>query len=249
MVKTFQNIPLDPEPLSALLSRVSLEGTIDQCVMTVCKGVASIHAVDMTNTVFASVSAKVSLPDLEIGLCGLSNIIRVLAQGGEFTLSIIGGGEGDTVAGSVVFKKKGLGTARFILMAPSDVPTSVPEEGASAKILAQCKTAFLLKRDSMDKVGFFTGIFPSEVIRAVGKSGSVTFSSAQTEANRFHTTAGAYKGGEFSTQVYCGMLLKALKVVFADSEVKETTILTGPSMPIIVQMDKGNFWAVTPIAS
>lgn len=247
MLKTIQNIPLDPTPLHSLLSRASLEGTIDQCVLSISSGVASVNAVDMTNTVFACLSQKIELPDMEIGLCGLSNVIRVLAQGGECTLTLIEG-EGGT-AGGVVLKKKGLGTARFVLMNPSDVPTAVPEKGAGIKILSQCKAIFPLTREAVVKIDFFTGCFPSEVIRITGKTGSVTAASSESEANRFHTSVCSYKGADFATQIYCGMFMKALKSVFSDSSVKEVSILTGTAMPVIVQMNKGNFWAITPIAS
>lgn len=240
METKFANVVIDPIPLQQVLSRISLEDSIDQCLFVVQDKQASVVAVDMTNSVLVVASEETTLPDCKMGLCNISKIIKLLSSTGEqHTISMD--------SSQITIKSKAFGTARITLIRPEDVPTAVLEEGVGEKIVEQCNIRIAVSKDTFQKITFYSGIFPSASIRVVGKGGEVQFQSAENEQNQFAVPIGPYKGKDFSTQVYCDFLFKAMRLVFSDEKATKASLLTGDSKPVIVYRDEGNFWAVTPI--
>lgn len=240
METKFNNVVIEPAPLQQFLSRVSLSDSIDQCLLIVQDKQASVTAVDMTNSVLVIATEDIPLPDCRIGLCNISKIIKLLSSTGEqHTLSMDGS--------QLTLKSKAFGSARITLIRPEDVPTAVLEEGVSEKIVEQCTTRVSVTRETFQKVSFYSGVFPSAAVMVIGKVGEVFFRSTENEQNQFTVPIGPYKGKDFSTQVYCDFLFKAMANVFTDEKVGKVSLLTGEKKPVIVYRDEGNFWAVTPI--
>lgn len=240
METKFSNVVIDPTPLQQILSRISLEDSIDQCLFIVQDKQAAVSAVDMTNSVLVIATEDIPLPNCKIGLCNISKLIKLLSSTGEqHTLSMDGS--------QLTLKSKSFGSARITLIRPEDVPTAVLEEGVGERIVEQCNMRIAVSKETFQKITFYSNVFPSAAVRMVGKDGEVQFRSTENEQNQFTVPIGPYKGKDFSTQVYCDFLFKAIRNVFADEKVNKVSLLTGDNKPVIVYRDEYNFWAVTPI--
>jgi hypothetical protein len=236
-----QDIKVDAPAFKTLLQRVCLGGLVEECVLEVSKGVGKIRAIDMSQSMFLSVTMKVGdIPDGALGLGSLSTIIRFLEGDGEYTLGI----KGDRLT----FKRKGHGSIGMALLKPSEIPTAVPQEDAEKKLVSGSKIVLPFTEEHRDRFGFYMGIIASQSVVVSGTDGRVTVKSGEFEQNKFTIPLGKYEGEDFSTILYGSFMLKVLMSLPWGKD-EQPVVLVGDKHPLIVRLGKDNLWAITPVAS
>lgn len=229
------------EQFAALLANVSVEGLIEECVLKVEKGIGKVRAVDMSNSVFVSVSSPLSgLPDGVYGLGSIGTMVRYMGSfGKDSTLAC-------SIEGSkITLSKKGHGRVSFTLLKPEEVPTAVQQENPEEKLLANAKQTFSIDKDGLDKFSSYMGLFGSQMVVVKSKNQTVSLASAAFENNSFHMRVASAKTEDFSTTVYAANLLRVIKLVLGVDEKAE--VFSGEGAPVVIKSKK-NLWALTPIA-
>ena len=233
---------INGKQFGTLLANVSLEGLIEECVLEVSKGVGKIRAVDMSNSVFVSVSSPLAgLADGTYGLGNIGTMNRFLTsfQDEDMLTCVIEGSK-------LTLSKKGHGRAGFTLLKPEEVPTVVQQENPEKKLLGVAVEKFTVSKDGMEKFAYYMGLFSSQMVVIRCKKEQMSLSSPSFENNTFHMRLGGASAKDFSTTVYAANLLKVLRLLFAQGAEK-VEILSGEGAPVVLKV-KDNLWALTPIA-
>jgi hypothetical protein len=233
---------INGKQFGTLLSFAAMDGLIEECVLVVKKGVGTIRAVDMSNSVFVSVSSP--LAGIAEGTYGLGNIgtmVRFLMSFGEAdTLSCVIEGPKLTLA------KKGHGRVSFTLLKPEEVPTVVQQENPEEKLASVSTEKFSVSKDGLERFAYYMGLFSSQMVVLKGRKEQVSLASPSFENNTFHMRLAQSKLQDFSTTVYAANLLRVLRLTLNQGEDK-VEVCAGEGAPIIIRL-KDNMWALTPIA-
>lgn len=147
--------------LNNLLKFIWLNGTINECVLKTENGDCSINAIDITNSIFIKATAKIELPDNEIGILDLGSIIHVLDScKNQSYLSY------KIDDKTINFKIKKRGDVQFALGKISTISTAVKDDLKKINDIVKSKTllTFKLSQDVIDNFKYFTGAFNSEIV-------------------------------------------------------------------------------------
>ena len=234
--------PIDGKALGSLLSRANLGGLVEECVLDVRDGVGSIQAIDMTNSVFLSCQEQLGegLPNSKIGIGNLSVLCKFFAMDGEFSINL--SDEWITV------RRKGHGFIRLQLLKSDQVPTAVTQEDAEKKIIASCEVSLPFEEDSARDFEGFMGLMSCASVELRSKEGKISLSANKSEPQQFNVQLGEAKEIKdgFKVAVYGDQLLRVVKVLHWEKD-HTPTIRVGEKSPLVIQQDKRNFWALTPI--
>ena len=236
-----QDIKVDAPAFRTLLQRVCLGGLVEECVLNVEKGVAHIRAVDMTNSVFLSVTSKVGpFPDGDYGLGSLSTIIRFLDGEAEYSITL----KND----KITLLRKNHGKITLALLKPSEVPTAVAHTDSEKKLLAVSTIQLNFTQEHAERFGFYMGVVASQSVSLQGADGKVTLKSGEFEQNKFSIPVGKYEGKDFTVSLYGSFLLKVLNALPWTEETKPL-LLVGDKSPLLIRLGNKNLWALTPVSA
>lgn len=227
---------LNGSALGELLQRVHLKGLIQECVLTVSDGVATVQAIDMSNSIFLHCSQKVGGEDMELGFNNLSTLTKYLDDSGEVEFKI-----GDKW---LTIKRKGQGQLKFLLLEITQVPTAVKEPDAVKKIKKMEGNAIPITDELRERFAYYFGLVKNKsVVFSITKK-KVYIRSNRNDPEQFQFAVGKTKAGDMEVEVYSEHLLSILD----HANGKKSSLHLAEETPVVVHYNKTNLWALTPIA-
>jgi hypothetical protein len=234
---------IDAKALGDLLKGVHLNGLLRECVLVVKDGVGHVDAVDMSNTVFLSLSRKIKgMEDVELGIGNLTTICKVLEDVGEEGVTLKIKADKDKW---LTITRKGHGRLKSLLLDVDQVPTAVSSKGAKEKLLKQKGVDIEIRDKGMEDFVYYMGLVKSKGVVFQTSKGSLYLASVNTDEEQFRIKLGSLDI-ELSVEVNADFLLQILQTCIA-IEGKLPTLYLGSGAPVILKLDKNNIWALTPI--
>jgi hypothetical protein len=236
---------LKSSALFSLLSRVNLKGVIDECVLKIKDNVATIEAIDMSNTIYVHAEESVEgLKDVSIGLCKLSLLTQFLENTEDEIIFKID-------KQWLTLKKPGSSQIKVLLLEEGQVPTAIDQKGESPvkKLLKKEKSSFILTQEAANEILKCSNLVNADTTIFEIERGKVFVGNQKTQEQQFNVPCGGLQkdmGSNIRVEVYSKYLLSVIQAV---DFTKEITVSMSNDFPIIVQQDKNNTWAITPILS
>lgn len=234
--------------LGKVLEEVHLSGTIDECVVVVADGVATVLAMDMTSSLFIQSSCPSPIAgDHRLGIGNLALFCRYLNMCKDYEVAL-------TLVDNKLSIKKEKGTVVRYLLSDADlVPTydSAWEDAGNAvedELSAFDPSNRLELTD--EAVSEFLSVMklftPNSVLISVGKRGLVSLHGGRETEHEFDCALGsikAFKGEPFVVRI----LGSHLTAVFSRLDhTQEPTIWLQAEQSAIVQATRST-WILQPI--
>jgi len=227
--------------LSVLLENVWLGSTINECVLIVADGMATVKAMDMTSSVYVETSAKTTLEDDTLAFGNIGLLIKYLKANGGIDAEIVRSDNRLTI------KPKGGATLKFLLSEPDLIPTydASWEEGGNriAELLAGYKSELILTKESVTEFSSLMRMFgtKSAVLR-VSKKGVVTITGGNETEHQFTATIGK---AEFEV-CDISLIVKNLLAVLDVLDYTENPVLrVSPGKAIVISCNEST-WVLSP---
>lgn len=233
---------LNGKAFSTLLQRVGLGGLINECVIHVKKGEASITAVDLSNSVFIHCSEKISDSAANVDF-GLNNIPLICSFVEKVeTLDVKFSDKWLTL------RRKGGTSLKCLSLDPAEVPTEVSESGSVAKMYGLRLNPVELKPKAVENLLFMIGLVKSKSILLTVKDGELTASSSAADSEQFRVRFGETKAKDCAVTVFAEHLSRLLQALTSLGEMDAVQMSVADGKPVILDRGEGNFWALTPLA-
>lgn len=231
--------------LASLLKRVHLKGIIEECVLVVKKGIASVEAIDTSNTLFVSVQEDIKADeDLTIGIGNLSTMCRYLEGSDEVSIKV--------TDNWITVSRKGFGHIRCQLLQVDEVPTAVKEKNVVKNLLTGSTVTIPITLSHIETLSYYTSLIGSKsIVVSSGKDKGLYMHSNQSDPQQFKFKIAAMKKtADIRVEVFGDFLLSALQAIspeaFAESG-KGATLGLADKRPIIINHDDKNVWALSPV--
>jgi hypothetical protein len=224
---------IDGKALGRLLNKVYVNGLINDCLLNVSDGVASVEAIDLSNSVFLSVSEDIKAEtDFQVGLINIATLCRFLEDSS-------GDLEAEVKGNWFHVKDAKLGKMKFLLTEPDKVPTAVTETGSAEKLIEMYKdkNKVSVSKEALERFLYYQGLLkPSSVVFKV-KNGVVRMKNNEIEPQQFDFQFGKLPG-EFQVEVYASHFLGVLK----SSDTATMSFYLAEGKPVLIK-DGDNCWA------
>lgn len=227
------------DKLGSLLERINLKGRIEECVLTVVDGKATVRAMDVSNTTFVASTAKVGMEDCTLGLSRLSTLCKFLNDAAEVSIKVK-----DT---QLALRRKGHGSLTVVLLEPEEVSTKVEDANAPKKIMKNASITKDFTADIKEKLEYYLALVNCEsvVFECIDKVLSIR-SGGHTDSE-FQMRAGKVKSPDnVKVEVYTECLKPVMQVADFSNE-KPPVINFGADSPLIITQGKNTIWALTPV--
>jgi len=232
---------MDTKALGDLLRGVHLNGLLRECVLVVKDGVGCVDAIDMSNTVFLSLSRKIKdMEDITLGIGNLPTICKVLADAGEDEVTITVKGDWLTIT------RKGHGRLRSLLLEVDQVPTAVSDTKAKDKLLKHKGVNVGISSDAMQDFVYYMGLVKSKGVVFETSKGVLYLKSKSSDQEQFRIKLGKLDT-DVSVEVNGDFLLQILQTCL-QLQNELPAVYVGENKPVILRLNKKNIWALTPIA-
>lgn len=230
-----------------LLERVCLGGLIEECLLHVGKdGIGNIAAVDFTNSVLLSVSGELGFQEGLYGFGSLPLLISYLksCQDDDKVSYMISDDE------KWLLLHKGYGKLRTRLIEPDLVGTAL-EKGKTPDMGALIDSSLFvaLEKRFVDDALYYMGLVGGHGVEfnVDADSGKVILCSVDIDcAERFEIFVADIKGlsETFVVKIYGEQLRRVLTVLQLGDA---SGLYLAKDFPIIIQQNKDNMWALSPI--
>lgn len=227
--------------LNSLLKKVHLGGVIEECLLTIKKGIGTIEAIDPTNCVFVSVTEKIcdKSENSDLGIIEMATMIKLLDSIQEDEVGF------KVASEQIVFNIKGRGKAKFTLAQPKLISTAVGDVDISG-IKKGSPHEIEITKKHVDDFSYFMGLFSSGTTIIESKKNKVTIGSGEQDEKSFEISFGKGKGiPDFQVSVYGELLKSVLNELDWDEEAEIPTLNMGEGSPVFIQQGDVS-WALTP---
>jgi hypothetical protein len=227
-------------PLKTLLNRTHLNGTMDECILKVNKGIGHIIALDMSNSVMVDVSEKLpGLDDGEYGVGKLDSLVKFLEMCKDEDLTY-------TIDEKwLTLRRPGHGKFSILLLEIALVGTQVEADPEFDKNMTEYPFKIPILQEYIDDAqNYITIVGGQQVSFHITPKGKIILSNSTTNENeRFETPFGSVEPTDgFTIAVYSQQLSR----VFAAMTINEKSKLyLAKDRPVIIQQDAVNAWALT----
>lgn len=227
----------------SILEKVHLQGVIDECLLEIKKGVGSIQAIDITNSIFVSCEQTIDMDDARLGLSKLSLICSFLNSGGEFLFLVEEGSE-DRWA---IFKKRGGGEIKSLLYEVDKIATIVSEDVEKDKILKDTPCKFVLTKEKCEELQYYMGLVGNDSVVFECVKGIVHARSVESAYQQFNLrlTSGDTKE-RVKTEIYTQFLTPVLKILQFAEDSSPVEIYIGNGQPLVVSQSN-SLWMLSPL--
>lgn len=236
------------EKLLHLLKQVFLGGIINECVLDIRKGVATVEAVDITNSLIVIVKGSVMSKDVKtsLGVGNLDLLIRFLNAIGEKKLYFKEKGTNLTVS-----KKDSSRKLNYLLTQPDLIPTRLSSDDDDPK--GKINDMTIARTDLTEAVAkdilTYLGIADTKDVKLVYEDEQLTFVCGKEHEHQFEIVSEAdvdYTGDEpddFELMINGEHLANILSIL-AVNDMNPVSIHFGPDVPVVIE-DKNAFWALS----
>lgn len=230
-----------------LVKRVYLGGLIEACVLKISNGVASVRAIDSTNSLFISVSEKVGDPgsaECSVGIGDLDVLVNLLSSIKEdrFQLTIK-----DNV---MIISREGRVTFKYLLSDIDVIPTSMEDAKGDPvkKIIEQSDNQFELTADVVSDFINYSSMTKSREAYVSVSDGNVVIGAGEKTGHRFRIPVTKIKSAKSFSSKYYGDYLTRIFAVVDFSESTKPSLLFGNQKPAVIIQGEKNVWALVPAA-
>jgi len=232
--------------LGKLLKKVYLGGLINECVLEVSEEKASIHAIDMSDSIYVFVAAKIGgLPDMKVGLSNLSYLCAFLEREQKALFKI------DEKWITFTCKKNRF---KVLHIKPEQITTAISDtEDADKsklinKILKKCPNKVELTAKSIDSFLYYVSLIKPKSIQLVSSNNKTSFQSALTTPEAQFSV---FLDNNTAEDVVVELFTDRLVAIFKELDWKSKdspTLVYGeePEIPIAIKQDNA-IWTVTPL--
>ena len=229
--------------LLRLLSRVHLKGIIEECVLVVADGVASVQAIDISNTTFLVATEKIKeLPDCTIGIGNLSTVCRFLTDAKSVVLSLL-------PKKWLLLQRKGFGQIKSQLLDAESVPTAVEEPVELSTLTKKMSLEVELTAKAVEELNYFTSLITTKSVQIEAKDGIITIHSNPNDPQQFKfiLTKKASKDWEGKISVFSNFLVAVMQTLNWEGDNAKASLMLGEDQPLLIKQNKNNYWAIVPI--
>lgn len=244
-----QEMILSEELITALigfLSRVSMSGLIDGCLLKCTQKTLTVQAVDHSST--AVVSARMpnsfGFPEGDFGLCSLSLILSYLSRPMK-KVSV-------QLKSDSLILKGGSGSIKLPLVSADQVQTLVEQPVELSTLKSESMVQFVLTQNKLQLLLEHCNLLGAEsVVFVLDENGSVIGKTNPNAINQFSLRLAKVDAGEnseTSVEVYTQFLKSVTSSIpFPKGDDATVTVLFGKDRPLLFVLTEDDFWAVTPI--
>ena len=225
--------------LLTVLKSAYLDGAVEEFVLNVQGGVATISAVDKSAVVFVCVSGPVgNVPDCQLGLKEPGFLIKLLESIKEEKVSFV-------IEEDKWLKiDTGSGNVKVLLSQPEMIPTSVQEyKGPVEKMREEVEYSIALEKEVVEKYVYFQNLVQNNTTGIYISKGKLSFGSGKFETRTFIVDVGEIESKEDFELVVFG---KYLKAIFSELDFSRNVEMSfGPGSPILIETGDF-FWSLSP---
>lgn len=230
-----------------LAKRAYLGGLIEACVLKLsAAGIASVRAIDPTNSLFISVSEKVCgvvAKPFTVGIGNLDVFVNLLSSIKEETFSLI---KKENLLSII---REGRVSFKYLLSDIDVIPTSMEDAKGDPvkKIIEGSDHQFVLKQEIVGDFSSYSSLTKSRNAQVVVKDGNVELSAGEKTGHRFRIPVTKIKTSKSFSSVYFGDYLNRIFAVLEFSEdCDKPKFLFGSQKPAVITQGENNIWALVP---
>lgn len=249
-MKTSQNTPsLDRQALTQAIKRVHLGGAINECVLNVSKGKASVEAIDITNSIVVLEKRTIGEKTLsfDVGLGNLEILSKFLTSLEDKEL-LVRTKEGRMIIGNKQWARK----IDYLTTIPDLISTRLPpsKKQSPREKFREMPVAHLpLNQELVKDVMGYLNALKIRVATIWIDKGKAKFILGTATDHRFEAYIAKVKNQEldgFKMKVNGDFLIKILSVLDFSNEEEIPTIGIAENSPLV--LENGNtIWALVPL--
>lgn len=199
--------------VAKMLSDVSLKKTIEECVINVVDGIASVYAMDMTSSLFVQASAELAIDDVQLGIGDLELLHKSMVMLKGVPVKV------DQVENRLQFSPKTGSKVKFLLTAVDLIPTYDDEFATVGDVIGTELEAYgdgiPLTENIISELLQAMHLFDhNSVVFNVSKKGKVTMHSGNDNEHQIESTIGKIDAdAPFTLKVYAKHLAPVLAAI------------------------------------
>lgn len=241
----------NPQELHNTFKKVYLNNIINECVLRSKDNHLYVQAIDMSNSIFLTCKSKqTTFPKGEFGINNISLLIKFLDSLADTKIQICY----DVKHNTILFKR-GKNELKYMLSAIDTIPTNVdvkksPIKNVKSKMKYSLEITEKIKKD----LNFYISLTSIKVIALTILPGtsSVILKAGNSVEHQFSVNA-----GKINTEIKNGVnvlmnseYLNSIMNVLTWEKEKEIPFLefTDEKQPVLINQNKDNIWALSPIA-
>jgi len=228
------------EGLIKLLKKAHLKGILTECVVVFEDGIGKVDSIDQSNIMFISVQEEVDdVDDGPVGIANLPMVCKYLEDKSE-------GLKISWTEDKLVLKGKG-SSVKAQLVSPEEVATALDGTKFKKKLKQLVSTSINPSTSKLEELLYHIDLIKApSIVFSVGK-GKLTVHTNESQDDQFRCTIGTVgnKEEELEVEIYTDHFTALVKFLLAEE--LEPEFIFGPEAPLVVQIDKNNLWALTPI--
>lgn len=233
--------------LRRLLKRVHLGGIIGECVLEEGKnGVNHVRAIDLTNSLILSVTAKTNFTDFkELGIGDLSTLCRYLESADEET-------EMEVTENRIIFKNAS-GKFKYLLSQPELIPTVLEDKEALEGLIATYNHEVTVSEEVQKSFLSNIGLTKTNSVEVYMDGKNAIIRGGLDSEHKFSIRIGTVSGTKdserkFTVPIFGSHMGAVLTALDWSNNENLPIIMLKAGKPIILKQQK-DMWALTIVES
>lgn len=228
------------EYLGHLLNMAHMKGILKECAVVFKDGIGKINSIDDSNSVFVSCEQEVPGwdDDIEIGIVNLPMVCKYLEDFEKVNVSI--------VKNNLVMRGPG-GTVKARLEPAEEIQGHISNDKARDSFLENATVSITPDKSKLDNLVYHIDLLkPPSLVLTVRKK-RLTATTNEAQEDQFSCELGKVDDGddEIEVEVYTEHFIHIVKQLSALKE--EITLMFGPESAVVITIESGDIWALTPI--
>ena len=246
MAKETNSVVVDAKKLASFLSKINLNGLLNECILQCGEGFVSASSIDPSNIIFLSIHEDLDISPLgDLGLGDIGIISKFVGDCPSDELKLV------RKDNRIVIVHSGI-ELQYLLTDPTLITTSV-ESGKIDEIINNCGYAFRLTKGVKESFLYTTNLLKVKTASIVVENKNVFLTGGLAHEHSFKLDAGELEdfgeSSSFTDSFICSFYADYVKAVFSVLDFKkddDPMIVFSPDYPMVVQ-EADNSWAVFPL--
>ena len=242
VAKSAGSIEIDAKRFASFLSKVYLQGLLNECIISSVGDQTLVSSIDPTNIIFLSIQEDIDISALgDLGLGDIQIVHKFISDCPTDKLKLV------KKANRMIIAHSGI-DIEYLLTDPTLITTSVNSD-KFGEIIQSCEYSFKLTKQAREAFLYSTNLLKVKTASIVIENGKVFLTGGLLHEHNFKLNVGTLENGPVDTSFVCSFYADYIKAVFSVLDFKdyeEPEIIFSPDYPMVVQ-EGANSWAVFPL--